>query len=157
MNLSDVKIVDLKHSKWNKTSSNVKKGIYDFQEKVFVDYGDKGRRPDFFLTTVRYEPSNGYREYRDAKVKEGASFILASEEQFFPEGAELDSEGKYVFGDAVFVKIPLINELRRRAAAREMATKGARAKIDQFKGQMKREASDIPDSLIDEMIDSQTS
>ena len=152
MNLSDVRIVDLKHSKWDQTQSSIKKGNYIFDEKVYVNYGDKGRRPDVFLTWERWDPSNGYREFNHARVKYGASHVLSSEKEFYPDGVAPDSEGKYVFGDAVLIKYPLIVELKRRAQAREIANRGAKARLDQFKGQMKRESSDIPDSLIDEML-----
>ena len=154
-NLSDVRFVDLKHSKWNKTTSNPRKGYYDFEEKAYVDYGDKGRRPDFFITWERWDPSNGYREFNHAKVKMGAAQVKANDLLFWPEGVDPDGEGKYVYGDLVLVQIPLINELRRRAEAREISTRGARAKLDQFKSQMKREASDIPESLIDEMLNTE--
>lgn len=151
-NLSDVRIIDLKHSKWNETTSSPKKGVYDFSEKSYVNYADKGRRPDFFLTWERWEPSNGYREFNQSRVKYQASHVLVSEKQFWPEGVPPDGEGKYVFGDAVLIKYPLIVELKRRAEAREISMRGAKARLDRFKGEMKRGGSDISDAMIDEML-----
>lgn len=152
MNLGDVKVVDLKHSAWDAKESCPKKGHYVFSDKKYVNYTDRARRPDYFLTWERWDPRNGYREYNDSRVKYGASHVLSTEKEFWPEGVPPDGENKYVFGDAVLIKYPLIVELKRRAFARDMANRGAKAKMDQFKSQMKQDGADIPDSLIDEMV-----
>jgi hypothetical protein len=131
MNLMDIRIVDLDNSVYDKETSNPKKGEYVFSSKRYVTYKGDGPRPNWFFTWERYEPTNGYREVSAAKANR-FTFVNVDADKYWPEGVAPDAEGKYVFGDAVLMKCPLVDELERRFKNQELSKNGGKQGMESF-------------------------
>ena len=153
MYLSDIKIVDLRFSKWDKEKSNPQDGDYVFEEKKYIDmYGNKEARPPWYFTWCRYDPRNDYREFREWKVS-GYSAVQVDDEEYWPEPLAPNENGHYVFGDVICVKRPLIDELKYRMEKQSRNT-SARSKIEAFQEQMSRDGVGVPDSVLRELLGS---
>ena len=150
MELCEIKIVDLNHSRIDEKKSNPAEGEYEFIEKVYVDYRDKGRRPKWWFTTVRYDPVNNYREYREWKYQRKATFLKKGD-GYWPETMSPDAEGKYQMGDAVFVKIPLEQILKERDDQRRYTQTG-RTYLNKFNAEMALQGADIPEGMLQELM-----
>jgi hypothetical protein len=135
MYLGQIKIVDLRHSTWDKEQSKPAEGQYALTDKQYVDYGTKARRPPFYFLWVRYNPADGLRTVRDYKTQWGFSYVTV-DDPFWPEGVPL-TEGKYLFGDVVLMKCSLITELRRREEAKAMSDAMSMNAYRRFKDQAK--------------------
>jgi len=138
MNLMDIRIVDLGNSAYDEEASRPKQGEYVFKSKRYVTYKGDGPRPNWFFTWERYEPTNGYREVSAAKAG-GFSFVNVDTDKYWPEGMAPDAEGKYVFGDAVLMKCPLVDELQRRFNNRELSKTGGTRQMEAFGRGVQRE------------------
>lgn len=140
------RIVDLKNSKWDKEKSNPEKGVYVFTDKKYVNYRNPKLRPEWAFTWCRYSPHNAYRELSEWKYLYNAVPVTTAD-PYWPETLVPDGEHKYVIGDLVFVKMPLIEELLRQEASRRAAgitpkyKKGdaAKAKFEALEAQAERE------------------
>ncbi len=153
MYLSDIKIVDLRFSKWDKEKSNPKDGKYDFDKKAYVDmYGTKETRPPWFFTWCRYDPRNNYMEFRDWKIS-GYSAVQFDEDKYWPEPLSPNENGHYVFGDVIAVKRPLIDELKYRIEKQRRST-SAKSKIAAFQEKMASDGAGIPDSMLRDLLGS---
>ena len=150
MELCEIKVVDLAHSKIDAKKSKPEQGEYEFIEKAYVDYRDKGRRPRFWFTTCRYDPSNNYREYREWKYTRQATF-LKKDDPYWPETMSPDAEGKYQMGDAVWVKIPLEVKLKEIENQRRYTPTG-KSYLEKFNAEMAAQGADIPESMMQELL-----
>ena len=151
MYLSDIKIVDLRFSKWNEGKSDPQDGDYDFTKKVYVNmYGGKEVRPPWFFTWIRYEKANNYDEYRTCKY-DGYSAVQVDVDEYWPEPLSPNNNGHYVFKDVICVKRPLVDELKYRLEKQARNT-SARSKIEAFQEEMNRKGAGIPDSMVKELL-----
>lgn len=150
MELCEIKIVDLNHSKFDPKKSNPDEGEYEFIEKKYVDYLDKGRRPKFWFTSCRYDPINNYKEFREWKYTRRATF-LKKEDGYWPETMAPDAEGKYIYGDAVFVKIPLEVKLKEIEDNRRLSPTG-KSYLERFNSEMEAQGVSVPDSMLNELM-----
>lgn len=151
MFLSDIKFVDLTRSELEK-SSDPRKGNYEFRKKVYVekaDYRNASVRPPFKFQWNRYEPRTNYKEVRDWQIKLGASFVTLND-PYWPEGIPPDGEGKYVFGDAVLMKIPLRQFLEEKERNRLRAEHATASKMREFKSNLVRRTG--KDAIDEELI-----
>ncbi len=156
MFLSDIKIVDLNRSEL-KRSSDPDKGNYEFKRKVYVeraDYLNAQVRPPYVFQWNRYEPRTNYKEVRDWQIKLGASFVT-TKDSYWPEGVPPDGEDKYVFGDAVLMKIPLRAYLDEKERSRLRAEHATAAKMREFKSNLERRTGKdaIDEDLIREHLE----
>jgi len=122
LHLGNIKIVDLKKSKIDVAKSNPDKNEYVFKEdgKVYIDPRKITRNPDYKLKW-----GSTIREGRDLewmRLALGYSFVTP-EDKLWPEGAERDANGHYVFGDAVLMKIPLRKYIDQIKEDRDMTDK----------------------------------
>lgn len=149
MRLDEIKIIDMKSSKWDEKLSDPKTGKYFFTDKQYVSYRGKGRRPDYYWTWERFDPRNNYMDLNSAKFK-GFEPVSLGDPDFLPEGVPpVHGSGYFVFVDVVLVKCPLEVELRRRKEARDMSDNAKKATIGRFK----REAAGIGAGLSDAEAD----
>jgi len=136
MYLKDIKIIDLRRSKWIKEKSDPKKGVYEFTKKVYLtkkDYFHEASRPPFVLTWCAYNPTNQFRMVRDWQIKYKATFVTPND-PYVPEGVPLDAEGKYVFaGDSVLMKIPLEVHLAKTARDVQRADRATYNRLKEYK------------------------
>jgi hypothetical protein len=115
MYLQEIKFVDLRTSKWDKTKSDPLKGDYYFIDKKYINYrGDRAAIPPFKFEWNRYNPKSNFREIEDWKVKYKASFVT-TDDPYWPEGI-VPQNGLYITGDAVWMKIPIVEYAKKRKA-----------------------------------------
>lgn len=158
MYLSDIKFINLEASKWNKEKSKPRDGVYDFNEKVEVDYRGTGkaRESKWFFTWCRYDPRNNYQELREWKIMFGSSGftpVNVDTDHYWPEPLAPDESGNYVFGDLILVKCRLIDYLKDKLERKKRARSNiGRAKLDKFQEQMEKHGASIPASMFDELM-----
>jgi len=152
MFLTDIKIVDMKHSKWDKQKSNPDKGEYVFTNKKYVDYNDTGRKLDYFWQWGDVEPG----ELNRWKYAWNYSEVRAEDNLFWPEGIAPDADGRYVFRDAILLKIKVKDYAAKRKPEIEQSERATRAMFEGFGAKVRRDAkrAGMPREDIDRMVDS---
>lgn len=151
MLLHEIKIIDLKHSKWDEEKSNPKKGKYAFIDKKYIDYKDKGRRPPYFFTWCHYDERNNYLDLRSWKVKWGYEEVT-SRDDYIPEGLGPNVEGHYVYGDLILVRRNLLDELLRLDNEQKMAKLAGKMKEREMRDGFKRAGVAVDDVDIEKML-----
>lgn len=152
MYLGQIKIVDLRHSTIDSKKSKPAEGKYEFLDKQYIDYQVRGRRPPHYFLWVRYNPADGLRTVREYETSWGFTYVTA-DDPFWPEGLPL-REGKYIFGDVVLMKCPLIIELKRREEARLQSEGQSMSSMKRFQQQAKEsgvELSGADEDYIDKL------
>lgn len=134
MTLGEIRIVNLRDSVWDKEASKPDKGEYVFQSKRYVPYDiskcGSEPMPEHFITWERYENRSSYREISQAKAS-GFSYVVVGD-PYWPEGVAPDAEGKYVYGDVVLMKCPIVAELQRRIDRDTRNRNGVQQSADSF-------------------------
>lgn len=149
LTLADIIKVDIKHSKGAVKNDD---NTWTFEEPVKVNYMDKSRRPEYYYTWARYDKENNFRDLN--YWKHALSYKLVdpeTEEDVHPLGCSIE-DGYYVFGDAVFVKVPLLTHLERLVENAERGKKILSGKILKFKQSMRGSGIVESDDAADEMI-----
>ena len=146
MHLSEIKIIDLRHSTWDKETSDPKKGKYNFTKKALINYSkdDAIRPPWKFAWNLQSEYA-----YQDWKNKWPGTEFVTVKDEYFPEGAVLGADGLWHFKDAVLMKIPLlayVQQRRREIAASEKTPENIRRG---FKEETRAYGMDISDEELD--------
>lgn len=156
MDLSDIKFVDMRVSKWDKETAVPEEGKYDFDEKVYVDYrSPEIPRPDIHLYWERYDPRNNYLELRDAKYRFGNSGYIPveMEDPYWPEPLAPDVNGHYVFGDLILVKCKLVDYLRDKLERKKIdEQQTGQKKLDKLQADMDREGAGVSFTDIEELL-----
>lgn len=148
MYLQEMKIVDLRTSKWDKAQSDPAKGEYQFTDKRYVNYrGDRAAAPPFKFAWNRYNSRDNYRDVRDWQTKYKASFVTP-EDGFWPEGVT-PTNGIYVEGDAVLMKIPIMEYAKKRKAEIERSETRPAAIKSQWQAELKGMGLEISDELLE--------
>ena len=151
MFLKDIKIVDLRFSDINMAESEPDKGYYVFNHSEEISYKDPGRRPDWFFRWERYDSSNNYREFRDAKFH-GWSPVINGTDPFIPAGVGVNAEKMFIFSDVVLMKRRLMDVLLEAEEKQKKAKTQATNRVKAFKDQMKAQGAGIPDSMVDDLV-----
>jgi hypothetical protein len=156
--LQEIQVVDLNNSSWDKEKSDPSKGEYEFTKKEYIDYNTKSRRPAWFFTWVRNNPSDGFKDIRDYQVKWKFSYVTP-DDPYWPEGMSPDVQGHYTYGDVVLMKCPLVEELLRRKLAKDMSdgqamsgVKGFQAKAENAGAGLSSKDQDYIDNMAGELL-----
>lgn len=153
MYLSQIKIVDLRFSKWDKETSDPSDGRYEFSEKEYIDYHGKTKaRPDWHFSWCRYDSRNNYRELRDWRIMWGYTPVKLDKDPYWPEPVPPDESGNYVLGDLILVKRRLIDELKDRVEKLKRSKGAGKAKLDDWQAKMEKQGASIPQSMVDELM-----
>jgi len=132
--LSEIKVIDLTHSEWDREKSDPSRGEYIFTgEKAYIDssaYRTAARRPAWYFCWIRNDPRDGYKDVRDHQIKWGYSHVTL-DDPYWPEGLP-PTNGHYVYGDVVLMKCPLIRELKKREEAKQMSDAQAMSTFSKF-------------------------
>ena len=147
--LSEVKIIDLNRSKWDRKQSDPKRGEYRFEQKVYVqkqDYLYEATRHPHVFKWCRYEPKDGFSHMRTWNVKYQAEPVTPND-PYYPEGLKPNAEGQYVFGDVVLMKIPLEAHMARKKRDTEKANRAAKNRAKEFEDEAKKDGAEITDEL----------
>ena len=158
MYLQQIKFINLEASKWNKEKSKPQDGLYDFDERIEVDYRatGKARESKWWFTWCRYDPRNNYQELREWKIMFGSSGytpVNVDTDPYWPEPLAPDESGNYVFGDLIWVKCRLIDYLKNKLERKKRVHSNVgRAKLEKWQEQMERQGASIPTSMFDELL-----
>jgi len=129
-------------------------GSYKFKKKVIVDYfGERAPAPEHYLKWVRYDQSNNYRESRDMAAAWNYSYVEPGIDPYWPEGVG-PTDGKYVYGDLVLMKVPLREYLVQRHEAIQRAKQGKANAVARFEAEVEKSGSRVPREEIAAMQDS---
>ncbi len=147
--LSDVQKVDLRLSTWDEATSEPHKGRYNWTKKVLVNYHTPDRPPFFF----KWQKDSVYYMSKE-RAEMGYEPVVAPTkpeqkhpekdgfDPYFPEGAEITSDGRYRYGDVIWCRCPLINELKRMERNDKISKGAAESRLDQFSDKVNRDARD---------------
>jgi len=114
MYLGQIKFIDLNTSKWDRAKSSPDSGDYHFTDKRYINYrGDRSAAPPFKFMWNRWNPKDNFRDISDWQIKYKASFVEPGKDPYWPEGVT-PQNGKYIVGDAVLMKIPIMEYARKR-------------------------------------------
>jgi len=148
--INEVQIVDLNRSELDEEKSDIDKNKYVFKKKVYVkrpdDYLKKETRHPYFFHWGRQTDSG--REVDNWKIKWGYDFVT-KEDKYWPEGVPRNTEGHYQWGDAVLMKIPIRNFLKKREKETKKANKAPAQLMQKFKTSLPKEAQD--DKLLEDI------
>jgi len=113
--LREIKIVDLKRSQLDEKKSSKSKGIYAFVPggKKYVNR-DSLVADNVFFSWCQYNERDGFRMLNEWRVKYGYEPVKNGEDPYWPEGALMNPEGYWTYGDLVLVRAPLDREMARR-------------------------------------------
>jgi len=150
--LSDIRIVDISHSEWDKKASDPKHGKYVFTVKNYINYHEKARRPELFFSWCHYNPRDGLIGVRDWQVKFNYRYITIND-PYWPEGLAPDEDGKYVFGDVVLMARPLVEELKDRIDNQNMANLAAGRKLEAFNMDATKEGVGVDEQTLKSMME----
>ena len=148
MFLSDIRIIDLNHSEWDKKTSKPEKGQYEFTKKIYTNQkmADTTRGLDF---SYKFKwNTNNEKAIRDWRIKYGFELVTVKDPSF-PEGAELDAEGKWIFGDAVLMKIPLRKYAEKQMRAEAKSNRAVAQRYKEFQATLGEKKVQICDEFIE--------
>ena len=110
MVLSDIKIIDVKRSTFDKEKSDPAKGKYVWVKKVFIDYKSPETRPQFKFSWNR----NHEWAVADWQNKWPGCTFVEPHDNFVPAGLSPNADNHYIFKDAVLMKIPIMEYIEQR-------------------------------------------
>lgn len=148
MYLQEIKIVDLRTSKWDKAKSDPAKGEFQFTDKRYINYrGDRAAAPPWKFSWNRYNARDNYRDVRDWQTKYKASFVTP-EDGYWPEGV-IPQNGIYVEGDAVLMKIPVMEYAKKRKAEIERSETRPNAIKAQWNAELRNLGLEVSESELE--------
>jgi len=154
MFLSDVKIIDLNRSEWDKKKSNPEKGEYTFIKKVYTNQkmADTTLGLDYSLKFKWNR--NDERAIKDWQIKYGFEFVTIKD-PYLPEGISPNAEGHFVFSiDAILMKIPLRKYAEKQMRAEAKSDKAAAARYKEFQSSLADKQIQIADEYIEKRKES---
>lgn len=141
--LRDIDIIDMERSVIDEERSEPENGLYFFKEKVVISdksYRDAGTcPPDVLKWGTMTEDGRQIRKWR---LTYHFDFVVHKEDPYYPEGAELDAEGHWIYGDAVLMKCPLELYMQRKQKDMKRAEDAKKAKGRQFRSAIAKDAKD---------------
>jgi hypothetical protein len=146
--LQDLKFVDMIHSKWDKQKSNPKKGQYVFTDKKYVEYGDEGRRLDYFFRWNRNHPD----DIANWKDRWNFSLVNASDKLVWVEGKAPDEEGHYVHGDVILMKIRIEDYIAKRKPEIERSEFARKRMFEGFNRDAQQAGRAAPQEMVEEIL-----
>lgn len=132
--IAEVIFIDMERSEVDTDRSKPEKGMYFFKGDPFVITPDSYKRaetcPDYVYKwcTISFE-GRTLKKW----IYQGWEFVQHGEDRIFPQGADLDGEGHWSFGDGVLMKMPLERYMNRKAKelrSADEAKKSVRRKLD---------------------------
>lgn len=148
MVLSDIKIIDVKRSVYDKEKSDPAKGKFVWQKKVFIDYKSPENRPKFkFSWNRNHEWAVG-----DWQNKWPGCTFVEPQDNYVPAGLSPNADNHYIFKDAVLMKIPIQEYIEQRK--KEIMESEKRPAV--IKGMLRQEYKDagvsVSDAELEKMV-----
>lgn len=134
--LKDIKVVDLKKSVIDKEKSDMEKFKYVvFKKKVYSKYAFASEKYKF--KWGRQTP--GGEAIDEWRYLFNAEFVTPQDGFWAEPPAHLNAENHYQFGDAVLMKIPLMDYITKIKASKKDASRRSKA----IKGQFQKEVGKL--------------
>lgn len=148
MDIRNIKLIDLNHSKWDKEKSDPKTGQYVWEDRKEVDlYNKEGRRPAHMLHWVRNAPLNTDKWRYGLAV--AWTFVDAGIDPYHAEPADIQN-GHYIFRDMVLMKCSLLDYLMNEKYNQERGSLAAHEHRQAFKEYMKAQGAGVPEDFLAE-------
>jgi len=150
--LQDTKIIDKRFSQYDEKKSDPKKGRYVWIKKEFVDKRKFDKNKEWKLWFSPYDIDTNLKKYWAWKAKLQFEPVDAVNDHFVWDGAVISSEGWWVFGDLVLVKMPLCEFLLEKERQRLMGKRKGVEELEAFNDKMRKAGAALPDSMIDDLL-----
>lgn len=139
VNLSRHPFIDLERSEINWSTSDPEEGVYDFEEKAYINYSQDQSRPEHWLTWVRYYPED--RKFDEFKYLKSCGYkpVQWEDKLYWPEHLVPDESGYYVIGDVVLMQYSLLEYVKEKTEEEARTAKGGQQKIEEIESEIKRE------------------
>ena len=150
MFLSEIKIIDLKRSKYTKTTAKPSKGIYKFASGGKI-YTDKPMADTTGGLDFGYKFKWGHNTDKDIstwKIRDGFELVTAKDPYLPEEPTALDAEGKFVFGDAVLMKISLRKYAEKQMRSQAKSDRAIAGKLKEFEATLASRGVEASDEFI---------
>ncbi len=132
--IAEVIFIDTENSEVDEERSKPEKGIYFFKGEPNVITPDSYKRaetcPDFVYKWGRHTEDG--RSLNKWIFQYGWDFVIHGEDKIYPQGAQLDAEGHWTFGDGVLMKMPLEKYMKRKARELRAIDEDQKARKKQF-------------------------
>ena len=132
--IAEVIFIDMERSKIDEERSKPAKGIYFFKGEPVVitneSYKHAETCPDFVYKWGRHTEDG--RSLNKWIFQYGWDFVTHGEDKIYPQGAQLDAEGHWIFSDGVLMKLPLEVHMKRRARELKAIDDAQKARKRQF-------------------------
>lgn len=133
--IAEIPFIDMERSEIDEERSKPEKGIYFFKGEPTVITSDSYKRaetcPDFVYKWGRHTLDG--RSLNKWIYQYGWDFVTHGEDKIFPQGAQLDAEGHWIFGDGVLMKIPLEKLMQRKAREQKISENQQKAVRSKFR------------------------
>lgn len=152
MLVSEVKIIDKRYSQWDEKKSDPKKGKYAWIKKEYVKpHGKYDKNKEWKLWWAPYDVENNLKKFT-AHMARLQFEPVTLDDPFVPDGAILNADHYWVFGDLVLVKFKLLDYLLRRDKEIKLSKLGGASELKSFHEEMRREGAALPDAMIEEYL-----
>ena len=124
------------------------KGQYKFKKKVYTDkpMADTTGGLDF-----GYKFKWGHNDAKDIstwKVRDGFELVTAKDPYLPEEPTALDAEGKFIFGDAVLMKITLRKYAEKQMLSQAKSDKAVASRLKEFQATLASKGVEASDEFI---------
>jgi hypothetical protein len=137
MHLGQIKLVDLKRSQIDEEKSDPKKNKYFFKKKVHTKYPFADDAYAYKWNTIDETP-NRISPEEEWKILYNFDYVVAGQDSVWPEGAKLDANNHYVFGDAILMKCRIEDYLAKRKKEVAKSEKAYKAEVDKYRASLRR-------------------
>ena len=133
--IAEVIFIDMERSEIDEERSRPTKGIYFFKGEPELITNDSYKHadtcPDFVYKWGRHTEDG--RSLNKWINQYGWDFVNHGEDKIYPQGAQLDADGHWQFGDGVLMKIPLEVYMKRKAREQKAIEDAQKAVRGQFR------------------------
>jgi hypothetical protein len=153
MHLGEVKVVDLKHTEWDKTLSDPEHGKYVWKgPKTYIyqdnrTYGDPGIRPPHVLRWVATDEDDPAMDNREMyKWDYQAEAVCWKDNLYYPEPLRPDVNGEYKFKDMLLMQIPVEIWVEKMVKDQKRSNEAVRGERAAFASATRAEGAETPDA-----------
>lgn len=132
--IAEVIFIDMERSVIDEERSKPAKGVYFFRGTPTVitnaSYKNAETCPDYVYKWGRHTEDG--RSLNKWIFQYGYDFVTHGEDKIYPQGAQLDADGHWIFGDGVLMKISLEAYMQRKSRELRSIDEAQKARKRQF-------------------------
>ena len=150
MFLSEIKIIDLKRSKYTKTTAKPSKGIYKFAVggKAYIDKPMADTTGGLDYGYAFKWGRNTEKDISTWNIRDGFE-VVTVKDPYLPDGIPPNAEGRFVFGDAILMKITLRKYAEKHMKSQAKSDRAAAAKLKEFQTTLASKGVEASDEFIE--------